>query len=111
MTKTQLKFEDWPLHDAVFQEVYVDWKKRTCTFHILAFVDRTADAIPCRLIWQGLRKLLLPIENPCGPSIFMNRQWSETDGTYSIEIQSGDVVTIEADTANFVPVVGNEDPE
>jgi hypothetical protein len=97
-----MKFEDWPLHDAVFQEAHVDWKNRTCTLQILAFVDRTADAVPCRLIWQGLRKLLLPVENPWGPSVFINRQWSEANGKYSIEMQSGDVVTIEADTATFV---------
>jgi hypothetical protein len=97
-----MKFEDWPLHDAVFQDVKVDWKERTCTWHIMAFVDRTKDAVPCRLLWRGLRKLILSIENPWGPSIFINGQRSEPNGIYSIEIQSGDVITIEADTATFV---------
>jgi len=34
--------------------------------------------------------------------MFINRQWSERDGRYSIEVQSGDVMTIEADLPEFI---------
>ena len=97
-----MPFEDWPLHDAVLKELRVDWENRTCTVHVLAFVEPRHDAAPCQLIWRGLRRLIVPAEYPWGRSIFINRQWIERNGCYSIEVQSGDVLAIEADSPEFI---------
>jgi len=96
-----MKFEELPLHDAVLRDVVVDWKNQSCRVHVSAFVDRTAAAVPCTLTWTAVREVRVPMLSPWGPSIFINSQSKEGSGRYLIEVQSGDVIVIEADHGVF----------
>jgi hypothetical protein len=96
-------FEDWPLHDAILREVRVDWGRRTCTIHLHAFLSPDRDAEPCRIQGTSVRAVSVPHRSPWGESIFINRQSRAPDGRYLIEVQSGDVLEIDADLLELLP--------
>jgi hypothetical protein len=91
-----LSFEDLPLHDAVLREVVVDWKNRSCRVHVSAFLDPGAAAVPCTLTWTDVKEVRVPMFCPWGSSVSINRQAKEGSTRYLIEVQSGDVIVIEA---------------
>jgi hypothetical protein len=96
-----LSFEDFPLHDAVLREVVVDWNTRSCRLHVSAFLEPGAAAVPCTLTWTAVKEVRVPMFCPWGPSVFINGQEKEGSKRYLIEVQSGDVIVIEADDGVF----------
>jgi hypothetical protein len=94
-------FERWPLHDAVLREVRVDWTAHTCTFFVHAFLWPGRDAVPCLLHATSLRALVMPHRAPWGESLHINGQRRAEDGRFLIEMQTGDVIEIEADSFEF----------
>ena len=96
-----LPFVDWPLHDAVLREIVVDWKSQSCRIHVSAFLEPNARAVPCTLTWRGVKEVRVPMFQPWGRSIFINSQAKESPNRYLIEVQSGDVIIIEADEGGF----------
>src|SRR4051794_39271938 len=89
-------FDEWRLHDAVVYEIVVDWNQRTCRMTAAAFMERGAAAVPCVLLWTGVRSARISIEEPWGPSAYVNSQKQE-GRVFRIEMQSGDDIVIEAD--------------
>lgn len=79
------------LHDTTLQQLVVNWPAASVTVH---FRTATGEAV---LTAQGLRRLDLPRSEPWGPSVSVN-QVAQTPGRLTIKMQSGDVVTIEAET-------------
>lgn len=96
-----MDFETWPLHDAVLREVVVDWAARKCCMRVYAFVKQDESAVPCTLIWGGVKHVDIPIRMPWGPSVHINSQRLTASELYSIEVQSGDMIVIEASSATF----------
>lgn len=96
-----MNFEDWPLHDAVLREVVVDWKNQSCRVHVAAFLDRAEAAVPCTLTWTDVREVHVPMLSPWGPSRFINGQRKEGASRFLLEVQSGDVIMIDADRGMF----------
>jgi hypothetical protein len=78
------------LHDATLELLVVDWSEGGVSVHF-----RIAGGTEVVLTAQGLRHLDLPRSEPWGPSGSVNRV-AQGDDRLTIEMQSGDVVVIEA---------------
>jgi len=98
---TAIKFSSLPLHDAILKALYVDWMVRTCSADVEVFVARDQEAQPRKIIWQKVRKIILPHEDPWGPSVFINAV-RQDEHCYIIEMQSGDEIRIDAETVDFL---------
>jgi hypothetical protein len=79
------------LHDATLRGLVVSWPDGSVTARF-----RTASG-EVVITARGLRHLDLPRDEPWGPSVSVNRV-VQTAGRLTIEMQSGDVVTIDAET-------------
>lgn len=97
------QFDELPLHDAVFYEMRIGWEERTCTVHLAAFVAPGERAQPHALRFQGVTRLLVPHDDPWGPSVFVNGASRDPDGAFRLEMQSGDVIEIHAAAFSFEP--------
>lgn len=98
-------FEHWPLHDAVLYEIRLEWDLRTCAILVAAFVDRDKPAQRHTLRFTEVTSAVVPHAEPWGPSVFINQQSLGADGTYLIEVQSGDVIAIHAAAVTFEPTI------
>ena len=94
------EFEWSNLHDAVLAEISVVWNdacKIKLTLHPNeAYIKPTR---PITITGEGLRRLNCPQENPWGPSDIVNSISLSKDAEYvriGIEMQSGDVIQVEA---------------
>ena len=95
-------FESWPLHDAVLETVQLDWRARTCEISLRAFLVAGLPAKRCAIVATGVRGLRLPHHAPWGDSSFVNTHRLDADGRFVIEMQSGDVLELEADACSLV---------
>lgn len=96
-------FDALPLHDAVLSRVSLEWEQRVFSAEVAIFLDCSKPAVPAVLSFDGVRAVRLPCGAPWGPSAFINRQWKLGPKTYAIEIQSGDVIEIDADGFVLAP--------
>lgn len=96
-------FDSLPLHDAVLYRASLEWEPRVFSLEVAVFLDCSKPAIVAMLTWTGVRSVRLPCESPWGPSVFINRACKAGPGLYELEIQSGDVLQIEADSFSFTP--------
>ena len=107
-----MDFVDWPLHDAVIRKLTFDWASGTCEITVTCLVGRAGTwdaeargeiseraATTCCLRFGGVRELRVPRVAPWGRSVHLNGQRRGPDGTYEIEMQSGDVIVIAAESA------------
>lgn len=94
--EASIPFDDVDLHDAVLREVRILWKARMCELYMSVLLDTGKSAVPCVLRGQGLQSISIPHHSPWGDSVFINRQSRAPDGRFLIEVQSGDVIEIEA---------------
>jgi len=92
---TSASFDALPLHDALLDSIQLDWEAKTCTMTLSVFLTRGVRASPHRLHFTGVTRLSVPHEEPWGASVFVNTA-THRDGTYRIEIQSGDTIEITA---------------
>lgn len=93
-------FVDWPLHDAVLSSIVLDWHSSSCAINLRAQAQPDQKARSCTIIFQGVRHLAVPHHSPWGPSACINHLRLDGDN-YVIEVQSGDVIVVEADTVRF----------
>lgn len=88
-------FRELPLHDAIVQEVLISWPEKRVVLKLKAFIDPERDAVPCQLIFGGVTNAVVPHQAPWGESSCINE--ARSDGAlYEIEMQTGDIVQIEA---------------
>ena len=92
-----MSFDEWPLHDAVIYDICVDWESHTCRIKAAVFLQRGAAAVRCVLSWTGVRSVRLSMEEPWGPSVFVNSK-SRKGRVFRIEMQTGDDILIAADS-------------
>ncbi len=89
-----------PLHDAIVQEILINWPEKRVVLKLKAFLDRSRNAVSCELIFGGVTKAIVPHEAPWGESSCINE--ARSDGAfYKIEMQTGDIVQIEASDYAF----------
>ena len=92
------EFDALPLRDAVLYRVSLDWEHRVASAEVAIYLDCSKPAVPAVLRWNGVRSVRLPCAEPCGPSVFIKSQHKTGPSTFAIEIQSGDVLEIVADS-------------
>jgi hypothetical protein len=98
---TSPKFSSLPLHDAVLKDLTVDWAARTCVAVVSAFVDGLkSPAQERRIVWRRIEEVVIPRRAPWGDSAHINSA-REEDGRFVIEMQSGDVIRIAAESVEF----------
>ncbi|HET7539922.1 MAG TPA: hypothetical protein VFK05_08620 [Polyangiaceae bacterium] len=90
-------FDALPLHDAVLYRVSLEWERRVASAEVAIFLDCSKPAVPAVLSWNGVRSVHLPCAEPWGPSVFIKKQYKTGPRSYAIEVQSGDVLEIDAD--------------
>lgn len=96
------EFRDLPLHDSVVTAINLDWAKHRVEISLSAFVGKGEVAEPYRLEFHGVAHFEAPHTAPWGESASINAI-SESTGRYELEMQSGDVLTIEAAGFRFLP--------
>jgi hypothetical protein len=83
--------EDVNLHDATLVAVRVIWADGTC----IVEVDHGTLGI-CVLTFSAMSHLTLPRKQSWGRSVSINSFSMPSSGQYEIEMQSGDLIRIEA---------------
>ena len=96
------QFAALPLHDATLIRLCLDWRQRTCTAEINAVVSTQLDTVSHLLMWAGVREARIPQDEPWGPSVYINAARFEAPNLYLIEMQSGDLIAITAESYSFV---------
>lgn len=96
-------FKDLPLHDVTLQTILVDWRAGVCTLGL------DTGSGPQELIFSGLISIAIPRGQPWGPSTSIN-EVRERDGIYEIEVQSGDVVSVVAESWRFLDTAESSNP-
>lgn len=91
-------FEKLALHDAVLHTVQVDWAARSCVLTLDA-----SEVSNCQLVFAGVTELVLPRREPWGPSASIDSLASSDPTHFTIEMQSGDVLNIDATSWQFIP--------
>lgn len=93
-----MTIESLPLHDALLAAVYVSWEAERCDFLL-----RPVGMEPHLLTFEGFLNIELPRRESWGPSSSVNAIRQAQDGHFEIELQSGDVLRIEAPHWAFRP--------
>jgi len=90
------------LHDATLVAVRVNWADGTC----IVEVDHETLGI-CLLTFSFMSHLTLPRKQDWGRSVSINSFSMPSSGRYEIEMQSGDVIIIEASETTLTTSVRN----
>jgi hypothetical protein len=79
------------LHDASLLEIRVNWSQHTAGFFFQMAAGKRAE-----ILFEGVRSIELPHENPWGPSDSVNSVRALRPRIFEIEMQSGDILRIHA---------------
>jgi hypothetical protein len=77
-------------HDAIVKSIRLDWAQGRCSVEL-----DTAER-PVQLVFSNVRLVLIPREQPWGPSVLLNALTMVGSGVFQMELQSGDAVQIKA---------------
>ena len=97
------EFEFLPLHDAVLKSVRLEWAEKLCVLEFSAFIEQLDKIASCRLTFHEVREFHMSCMEPWGPSSSINGGVVD-DGRYQIEMQSGDVIKVQAQSFSFVAI-------
>jgi len=84
------------LHDAVLESVSFQWEECTCLMLFRVPPDNTWS-----ILFQDVTSLAVPRENPWGPSVCVNEFRHDPDGNVEVEMQSGDIIKLHANSAKL----------
>ncbi len=88
------------LHDAMISVITMNWPAKLVHLSLVAFLEPEENAVPCTIEFSGVKDLRVPHTESWGPSIYINK--AERNGErWLIEMQSGDVIAIEAEECNL----------
>jgi hypothetical protein len=93
-----MSFETLPLHDARLAAIYVSWEAARCDLRL-----RPVGLAPHVLVLEGFTGIELPRRESWGPSSSVNETRQPAEGLFGIELQSGDLLRIEASHWSFRP--------
>jgi hypothetical protein len=91
--------EDFGLHDATLVAVHLVWADGTCIMTV-----RHSQLSDCTLTFTGVSNLALPHTHPWGPSQSINSASQRNKGQYEIEMQSGDLIKIDASNVKLTSI-------
>lgn len=83
-------FNNGTLHDALLHFINTDWPSHQCEASITLVGGRKIT-----IAWRNVADIFVPHSTPWGESKYINKVYIEGD-THKIEMQSGDVITIQA---------------
>jgi hypothetical protein len=87
------------LHDATLTSIELVWEARTCAIRFsLAGTDFGRHVL---LVWHGVTQFSMSAENTWGPSTSVNEARSLAGNVDEIEMQSGDIVRIQAEAVTL----------
>ena len=89
-------FSTLPIHDATLQSFHFKWADSRCIFEL-----DTVDAGVCELVFSGVTNLDVPRLMPWGPSVSVNSTRQVGLRSFERELQSGDILTVQADGWQF----------
>jgi hypothetical protein len=92
MTFSEL--EDFPLHDATLRSVEVLWKEAQCKLFLVL------SSGPHVLTLSGVTMVVVPRKNDWGRSVSIYKVKC-SNGVVSIQMQSGDMIEIAAESAEM----------
>jgi hypothetical protein len=93
------RFENLHLHDAYLTSILFDWEKDICSFTMSAFLDGIGkDGMDCILQFDRVSRVEIPHEAPWGKSSYVHTIREPAEGTFIIEMQSGDEIRIAAES-------------
>ncbi|MFC3627342.1 hypothetical protein ACFOKJ_14585 [Vogesella amnigena] len=84
------------LHDATLLLIEIDWAQGSCKLHL-----QTTSHGQGSLLFLALRSIHIPYYQPWGPSVSINSCAQPATGKWEIEMQSGDVLQIAADSCSW----------
>ena len=93
-----MTFTSLPLHDALLAFVYISWEAARCDLRLCPV--GLSDHL---LVFEGFTHLEFPRRESWGPSSSINTLAQPHEGAFGIELQSGDVIRIEAPHWSFSP--------
>jgi hypothetical protein len=91
--------EDFGLHDATLVDVHFEWAEGRCTMTL-----RHSELSNCCLTFTGVSNLSVPRAQSWGPSRSINAAYQRNTGQYEIEMQSGDLIEIDAVDVTLVTI-------
>jgi hypothetical protein len=95
--------EELPLHDAIVKKIVYRWNAKIIEFELLAFIENGKDATQHILRFGGVSNFNFPHTSPWGESSCINEA-TGMSGEFSIEMQSGDTISISAENCSFEPI-------
>ncbi|TCS36773.1 hypothetical protein BCF53_12247 [Reinekea marinisedimentorum] len=95
------KFDDLPLHDGVIRYIDLSWSDFKIDILLSAFLRSGQNAKPCKLSFYGVANFEAPHKSPWGESASISNA-REVAGGFEVEMQSGDVLLIEAEGFDFI---------
>ena len=90
----------YPLHDASLNSIEINWKNKTISINIGAFIKNSKAAEDSELLFTGVSFFEMPHFSPWGNSHYINSV-NVKDDFYFVEMQSGDIIKIRADELEF----------
>jgi len=87
------------MHDATLISIQFDWESGTCVASFRGAPNMVAG--PFRLRWSTVSDLHVPRTLGWGPSISVLSAVENPKGRYTLNLQSGDVITILTDSVTL----------
>lgn len=96
--ENEIRIQDYNLHDAKLSKIEYCWKSKILKIFLNAYLEypESNELTQVCLSLYKVRDIHIPQKEDWGPSNYVN-DVSEAEGKYSIEMQSGDMINIEAD--------------
>ena len=93
-----MQFDDLPIHDATLASVHVSYEAARCD--LVLYVVGGAHRV---LVFEGFHALTFPRRELWGRSHSINAGRQVDAQVYEVDLQSGDVLRVEADRWRFEP--------
>lgn len=92
-----MEFTALELHGTILQTVAVHWPSATCRI----LFEPVGVAQVQELAFAGVTELIVPRQQPWGPSSFVDKVLQAEPGWFQLEMQSGDVIQVRASTWHY----------
>ena len=96
-----MKFENLGLHDATIKAISYLWEDKTLTINGKCYSEKIDGFVDFTLRFNAVTCVSIPHQEKWGTSSSINGTRLTTPKKYSIEIQSGDEIAIEAEDFKF----------
>lgn len=100
LSRSVPRLNDLPLHDAILESIVLSRSSRELEIFLAAFMEPGQLAEQCSLQFRGVSNLEAPQKSPWGESNSINSA-REVSGGFELEMQSGDILKIEATEFRF----------